>query len=203
MYLDANNLYGLALSAPLAIRGFKFLEKREIAAFPEKLADLGENDSLGYILEVDLDYPDELHDAHNDYPLAPVHFAVPNAKMAPRAKELLTKFGKKSTADCDEKLVPTLLGRERYVVHYLNLQFYLKKGMVLRKIHRILQFEQEAWLRPYISFNTEKRKNAKNAFEKDLYKLLNNSIFGKSLGMTYYIFTLIIIIYELNYIYIL
>jgi len=95
LYLDANNLYGWAMSRPLPLREFKFLSESEVIAFPMMLPTLTEHDTLGYILEVDLEYPEELHDAHNDYPLAPEHFKVPNDQLSPYAKELLEKFGGK------------------------------------------------------------------------------------------------------------
>lgn len=79
------------------------------------------------------------------------------------------------------KLVPNLGRKVNYVVHYRNLQFYVKQGLVVRKIHKILKFSQRPWLAPYIALNTDKRKSAKSTFEKDFYKLMNNSLFGKTM----------------------
>ena len=179
VYLDANNLYGWSMSQPLPIRNFRFLPKDEIENF--NLKNLSDYDDKGYILEVDLEYPDHLHDLHNDYPLAPEHYSVPGDMLSPAAKELLAKFNRKVPKMGQKKLIPTLLRKNKYIVHYRNLQYYLEKGMKLCGIHRILEFDQEAWLAPYINFNTEKRKLAKSSFEKDLWKLFSNSIFGKTM----------------------
>ena len=80
-----------------------------------------------------------------------------------------------------EKLVPNLMDKTKYVLHYRNLQLYLSLGMKLKKIHRILEFNEAPWMEPYIQMNTEFRKKSKSAFEKDFYKLMNNSVFGKTM----------------------
>ena len=81
----------------------------------------------------------------------------------------------------EEKLVLTLQDKGNYVLHYKNLQLYLKLGIKLKKVHRMLEFDQECWMEPYIRMNTEFRKQAKNDFEKNFYKLMNNSVFGKTM----------------------
>jgi RNase P subunit RPR2 len=178
MYLDANNLYGFSMSEPLPVGKFKFLTEEEIVAFD--IYSIGEDDEVGYILDVDLDYPDDTHDIHNDYPLAPESITVSARLHSPYAKRLLEKLGRKPYGDTT-KLVPNLRRKRNYVVHYRNLQFYLKQGLVLSKIHQVLRFVQKRWLAPYIAFNTDKRKLATSTFEKDFYKLLNNSMFGKTM----------------------
>ena len=87
----------------------------------------------------------------------------------------------KLTMPNTEKLVLTLEDKEKYVTHYKNLQFYLSQGMRLKKVHRVIEFDQEPWMEPYIRMNTEFRKQAKSDFETDFYKLMNNSVFGKTM----------------------
>ena len=124
MYLDANNLYGWAMT------------------------------DTGYLLELDIECPKELHSSHRDLPLLPIK---------------------------KDKLIATLDDKESYVVHIQALKQALSHGLELKKVHRVISFRQEAWLKPYIDKNTELRKNAKNNFEKDFYKLMNNAVFGKTM----------------------
>ena len=137
------------------------------------------NDSeTGYILEVDLEYPSSLHDAHSDYPLAPENKTVSDEMLSAHSKVLKEKLGIKGNAS---KLIPNLSNKKKYVLHYRNLKYYMSKGILLSKIHRVLEFTQSSWLKSYIDFNTERRSQAETAFEKDFYKLMNNSVFGKTM----------------------
>ena len=174
MYLDANNLYGWAMSQYLPTGGFKWLSEKEV-----NLSKFDDESEKGLILEVDLEYPKELHDLHNDYPLAAEKIKVTENMLSPYCKKIAEKFGVK--IGLVEKLVPTLFNKERYVLHYRNLQLYMSLGLKLTKIHRALEFDQSPWLKSYIDFNTKKRANAKNSFEKDFFKLMNNSVFGKTM----------------------
>lgn len=130
-------------------------------------------------MEVDLEIPEEKHDFFNDYPLAPENFKITPDMISEYSNNLADQFNKKVTANV--KLTPNLLTKTKYVIHYRNLQQYLSLGVKLVKIHRILQFEQSAWLQPYINCNTQQRQKANNSFEKDFFKLLNNSVYGKTL----------------------
>ncbi|XP_033729639.1 uncharacterized protein LOC117318793 [Pecten maximus] len=185
-YLDANNLYGWAMSQYLPTHGFAWLNDNE-----KDMLDITTvpNDATGgYILEVDLEYPPELHDIHNEYPLAPERMNVMKDELSNYSKTLW-----RDLADCGnphdcldhynsaQKLVPNLKNKEKYVVHYRNLKQYLSLGMKLTKVHRVLTFEETPWLKTYIDYNTEKRKQSRNNFEKDFYKLMNNSVFGKTM----------------------
>ena len=111
------------------------------------------------ILEVDLEYPQELHDLHNDYPLAPERLMV----------------------DKVEKLIPNLNGMEKYVIHHEALKQYLELGLKLVKVHRGIKFREEAFMKSYIDKNTKLRAKAKSEFEKDFFKMMNNSVFGKTM----------------------
>ena len=175
--LDANNLYGHSMVQPLPVGEFNFLTAEQIADFDvEKVADDGD---VGYILEVDLSYPSHLHNIHSDYPLAPEAMFIKPEMLSPYSNALLEKLNMK--VGKVKKLVPNLFDKEKYVLHYRNLKLYLKYGMVLTNIHRILEFKQTPWMKSYILFNTEMRKNAKNEFEKDFFKLANNSVFGRTM----------------------
>ena len=133
----------------------------------------------GFILEVDLEYPQDLHDKHNSYPLAPERTQVPEEWYSPYQQDLARELG--LTKDKTEKLLLTLKDKENYVIYYRNLQLYLSLGMRLKKVHSVLAFDQEDWMEPYIQLNTELRKKATSGFEKNFFKLMNNSVFGKTM----------------------
>ena len=145
----------------------------------EQIRKMKPNSKKGWILEVDLEYPEELHDWHNDYPLAPEKKVIGSDKMSEYQQRLMADLD--LTMPNTEKLVLTMEDKEKYVVHYKNLQFYLSQGMRLNKVHRVIEFDQEPWMEPYIRMNTEFRKQAKSDFETDFYKLMNNSVFGKTM----------------------
>ena len=148
-YLDANNLYGWAMCKPLPTEDFEWMNNEEMKNW----------ESMPCILEVDLMYPEHLHDLHNDYPLAPERVTVNKV----------------------EKLIPNLNDKKKYVIHHETLKLYLSLGLKLTKIHRGITFTECAWLKPYIDLNTDLRAKAKNDFEKDFFKLMNNSVFGKTM----------------------
>ena len=177
MYLDTNNLYGWAMSQHLPTANFKWMTDKEISKI-----DLGKykaDDKKGLILEVDLEYPQELHDIHNDYPVAPEKVKVSNHMLSAYCKKIAEKYD--ISVGLVSKLIPTLRDKKEYVLHYRNLQLYLDLGLKIKKVHRVLKFDQSPWLKQYIDFNTEKRKHVKNSFEKDFFKLMNNSVFGKTM----------------------
>ena len=177
MYLDANNLYGWAMSQYLPTGGFKWLKQNKIDNLDLKKYD--KENKKGIILEVDLEYPEKLHDLHNDYPLAPEKVKVTDNMLSNYCKKIADKYN--ISTGLVYKLIPTLSKKEKYVLHYRNLQLYIDLGLKLTKIHRVLEFDQSPWLKQYIDYNTEKRKNAINDFEKDFFKLMNNSVFGKTM----------------------
>ena len=142
------------MSQSLPVGNFQWLDEDEIytyTKYPERIRS--------YTLEVDLEYQSELHDLHNDYPLAPENIKVNGTK----------------------KLIPHLGSRKNYVLHHKALLQYLKHGMKLVKIHRGIKYRESKFLEKYIASNTESWKVAKNEFEKDFFKLMNNSVFGKTM----------------------
>ena len=159
MYLDANNLYGCAMSKKLPIHSFKWLTSGEMEKlFNNRVVQVWEKTPC--ILEVDLEYPENLHDLHNDYPFCPERVECKNKV---------------------EKLIPNLRDKTKYVIHYKNLIQCLRAGIKLKKIHRGIKFIESEWMKPYIEMNTNLRTKAKNNFEKDFFKLMNNSVFGKAM----------------------
>ena len=162
LYLDANNHYGWAISQPLPTGAFRWEEDCEQLA--KTIVDHPADDPEGFILEVDLQYPEDLHNAHNAYPLASERMVVQKKWMSEYQHNLLG-VGVASTES--EKLVPNLRNKDRYVLHYRNLQLYTSLGMRLTKVLRALRFDQSPWMEPYIRMNTELRKKAASDFEKD------------------------------------
>ena len=140
---------------------------------------VSENSPIGYILEVYLEHPDELHVLHNDYRLAPEKFAISYDMLSDYCKEIADKHEIKVGGV--EKLIRNLDDKSNYVLHYRNLQLYLSLGMKLTKIHRVLKLKQSEWMKQYIDFNTKKRTNAVISFEKDFFKLMIISVYGKTM----------------------
>ena len=146
MYLDANNLYGYAMIKRLPIDSFKWIDNLEKFT-SDFIKNYDEDSDTGYLLEVDIEYPKKLHEAHRDLPFLSIK---------------------------KEKLITTLEDKESHVVRIQALKQALLYGLELKKAHRVISFRQEAWLKPYIDKNTRLRKDAKNKFEKDSFKLMNN-----------------------------
>ena len=157
-YLDANNLYGWAMSQKSPGNGFKWI--KDLTEIDEEfIKNYDEDSDKGYILEVDVKYPRKLHDLHSDLLFLP----------------------KRRKIDKCKKLVCNLRNKKKYIVHIRSLKQALNHGLKLKKVHRIIEFNQELWLKPYIDMNTKLRKIAKNDFEKDFFKLMNNAVFGKTM----------------------
>ena len=138
----------------------KWIEKDYLSKFnDEVIKKYDENSGIGYIFEVHIEYPKHICVLHSDLPLSPERMKV----------------------DKSTKLVCTVQDKKNYVVHIVALKQALNHGLKLAKVHKIIQFDQEAWLKPYIDMNTKLRKEAKNDFEKDFFKLMNNAVFGKTM----------------------
>ena len=157
-YSDENNLYGWEMSQKLPVNGFKLI--KNVTEIDKKfIRNCDEDSNKGYILEVDIKYPRRLYDLHSDLPFLPKRMKIDNCK----------------------KLVCNLRNKKKYAVHIRSLKQALNHGLKLKKVHRISEFNQEAWLKTYIDMNTESRKLAKNDFEKDFFKLMYNTVFGKTM----------------------
>ena len=153
-YLDANNLYGWAMSKKLPVKGFKWAE--ELSKFDKRfIKNYDEDINNGYFLEVHAKYQKNLFSLHGDLPFSPE---------------------RKKIEKCN-KLVCDFYDKKNYAVHIKALKQALNNGLIPKKVHRVIQFNQKAGLKPYIDMNTKSRKEAKNDFEKDFLKLMNNAVF--------------------------
>lgn len=162
IYIDCNNLYGHSMCQYMPLSNFRFLQNHEINAL--NITQIPDDSDYGYILEVDIIYPKDLHVKHNDLPFCPEKCIPPGG----------THY----------KLVPNLYDKYSYVIHYIHLKTCLKHGLKLKKIHRVITFKQSPYLKQYIDMNTRLRQEATSVFEQDFCKLMNNSIFGKTLENT-------------------
>ena len=180
-YVDANNLYGWAMSQALPHKEYMWWWLTE-----EEIRNYNEDDQYGYYIECDLIYPKELHDRHSDYPLAPERMCVTADMISEYSEDVYRRvYNLKDTQHVKDekvdKLILNLHDKKKYVLHIRNLKFYLEQGMKLKQVHNVIRFKQSKWLKKWIDFNTEKRKKADNDFEKDLFKLMNNAVFGKTM----------------------
>ena len=143
------------MSQKLPLNKFEWIE--DTPQFNEDfIKSYNEESDEGYFLEVYIQYPEKLHEIHNDLLFLPERM----------------KFKK------IEKLVTNLLDKTEYVIYIRNLKQALNHELILKKVHRVIKFNQKVWLKPYIDMNTKVRQKAKNNFEKDFFKLMNNAVFG-------------------------
>jgi hypothetical protein len=186
IYLDANNLYGWAMSQLLQYDNIKINNNIDI----KEVLETADDNDVGYIVECDLTFPAELHEKFKEYPPCPESL-TPNTKwmseyqrdqLAKNDKTIAKKLSKGEDVNVGcSKLIPHLMEHKNYCIHYRNLKYVESLGVKIGKVHNVVSFDQKAWMEPYIDFNTSKRKKAKNEFEKDFFKLMNNSVFGKTM----------------------
>ena len=170
MYLDANNLYGLAMSAKLPYNKFKW----NTTINENDILNYDDNSKLGYILKVDLEYPKELHDKHKDYPLLAESRKIKESELSDFTKQIHKDYTNKDVKDGNcTKLILDFNDKNDYVVHISNLKDYLQNGIKLKRLVKCIEFRQKSFLEPYIALNTNLRKQAKTDFEKDFYKLIS------------------------------
>ena len=160
-YWDVNNLYGWEMSRKLPVNEFDWIEdtSKFIEDFIKRYIE--ESDE-GYFLQVHVQNPEKLHELHNDLSFLPERIKIEKV----------------------ERLVTNLHEKTEYVIHIRNLKQALNHGLILKKVHRMIKFNEKVWLKPYIDMNTKKRQTSKNNFEKDFFlKLMNNVVFEKTIEM--------------------
>ena len=172
LYIDANNLYGHSVSEPLPYDEIKFDQNVNL----EDILNTPDDSDIGYFVEADLIYPDNIKEKTKNFPFAPLNKKVNPDNINDYMKEI-----KPGTYTQTKKLLCDWSDKKNYLVHYRILKFYIRHGMIVDKVHDIISFKQSKWLENYINFNTQKRNHAANDFEKDFYKLLNNAFYGKTM----------------------
>ena len=172
LYIDANNLYGHSMSQYLPYDEIKF----DYNITLEDIINTRDDTDIGYFVEVDLKYPDNIKQKTKNFPFASVNKKINPDNFSDYMKENLP-----NTYIQNKKLICDLSDKKNYLIHYRMLNFYVRHGMIVDKVHDIISFRQSRWLEKYIKFNTQKRNQAVNDFEKDFYKLLNNAFYGKTM----------------------
>ena len=173
---DCTNLYGLALCKSLPLKNYRWLSELEISTL--KTEYISEYSKIGYILSVDLEYPKGLHEEHDMFPLCPEKVNIPPSEWS---NFNLLRGADLGDFKSTEKLIPHLKDRHDYVIHGEHLKFCLKHGLVLKKIRKVLAFDQSHWLAPFVNFVTELRKNASSEFEDSIWKKVVNASYGRLL----------------------
>ena len=180
LYVDANNLYGHSMSQPLHYDEIEMWHGHPdlYMNWLEEILNTPDDSDIGYFIEVGLRYPDNIKEKTKNFPLCPENKIIHKDKY--NDNEYMKQIKPKNYAK-SKKLICDWTDKKHYLVHYRMLKFYVRHGMVVDKIHEIISFKQSKWLEKYKNFNTQKRNKAKNDFEKDFYKLLNNAFYGKTM----------------------
>ena len=183
LYLYANNLYGYAMIKTLPLNGYKWADKTIFTDdFIKNYDDKGDK---GYLFEVDVEYPKELLSVHRDLPFLPERRFKLDKEFEHKVTEEIEQVHRKVykafniTHEPENKLIATVQDKNKYVVSISTLKQALKHCLKLQEVHRVIEYNQSNWLKPYIDKNTTLRKGARNEFEKEFFKLMNNSVFGK------------------------
>ena len=179
-YIDENNLYGNSLSKPLPHSEFSWVE--DLSGFTRDfILGLDEEGEWGYTLEVDLGYPQHIHHSTADLPLAPESGEITHDMFSNFMSTFYQTLNPNTNYKTSRKLLLTQYNKQKYIVHFAVLKFYLSMGLTLDKVHRVIKYKQKAWLKEYIDFNSKKRAESLNSFDKSFYKLKNNALFGKTM----------------------
>jgi len=177
--VDANNLYGGAMSFNLPYGNFKWCNEKELEYLLTHIHEIQDESDKGYSLRVDLEYPKELHDKHNDFPFLPEHKEIKKEMLSNYQGRMMNKS--LGSIYKTPKLTANLYDKEKMVVDYRTLKQALKHGLILKKIHCAIKYDQRDWLETYIDKNTSLRTEATSDFEKNFFKLMNNSVYGKTI----------------------
>ena len=173
LYGDANNLYGFGMSQPLPYDNIKF-ETDNVCL--EEILNTSDDNDIGYFLEVDLEYPYNIRQKTKHFPFCPENETISKNDFGPYMKSIMPK-----NYVSHKKLICDWTDKRNYLIHYRMLKFYVRHGMKIKQVRRVISFKQSKWLEKYIDFNTQKRNQAVNDFEKDFYKLLKNAFYGKTM----------------------
>ena len=180
LYIDANNLYGWAMSQYLPTGEFEILPLNpcnyNLDQLVEDLLQIPDDNEYGFFIECDLEYPVEIKEKTKNFPFCPYQ-----TKADPDLLSGYMNNVNQPNYKPTRKLMCDVTNKSKYMIHYRMFKFYLNQGMKVTKIHTIYKFKQSTWLGKYIDHNTQKRTVAKTNFEKDLYKLMNNAFFGKTM----------------------
>ena len=180
LYIDANNLYRWAMSQYLPTGEFEILPLDPcnyiLEQLVEDLLQIPDDNEYGFFIECDLEYPVEIKEKTKNFPFCPYQ-----TKADPNIFSGYMNNVNQPNYKPTPKLMCDVTNKSKYMIHYRMFKFYLNQGMKVTKIHTIYRFKQSAWLGKYINHNTQKRTVAKTNFEKDLYKLMNNAFFGKTM----------------------
>ncbi len=178
LYIDATNLYGYSMSQMLPYDEIQMWHGHpdKYWNWLDKILNRADDNEIGYFLEVDLKYPDNIKQKTRYFSLCPEI-----KKFNPDKYNQYMNSIKPENYTKSKKLIYDWTDKKNYLIHYRMLKFYVRNGMIIEKIHEIISFKQSRWLERYISFNSQKRYRAKNDFEKDFFKLLVNAAFGKFL----------------------
>ena len=172
LYGDAKNLYGLAMSQPLPYDDIKF-ETENVCL--EEILNTPDDSDIGYFLEVNLEYPHNIRQKTKYFPFAHENKTISKDDFSPYMQSIMPK-----NYVSHKKLICDWTDKRNYLIQNRMLKFYIKHGMKINQVHSVISFKQSKWLEKYIEFNTQKRNQAVNDFEKDFYKLLNNAFYGKT-----------------------
>ena len=170
------------MSYPLAYKDLRFCDPVEQQRIAKEFLEYGgrnlsDDGDIGYGVEVTLRYPEDKKDIFSEYPLLAEKRVVSPDEYSPFTKQLLEGYNLKPSAT--PKLISDLHEKKHFKIHYVNLKYVLSLGIELVEVHRVVRFQQKAWLKPYIEHNNRRRGECTSASEKDFYKLKNNSCFGK------------------------